>query len=1023
MNSPMQSFIQSFIRMGSICLLLASASVANAAEGVSFNRDIRPILSAKCFACHGPDSAAREADLRLDRAEGAAHVLQDGGESELLQRILSPDPDLRMPPPDSKLSLSTAERELLQGWVEKGANYEGHWAFQTPVRPKLPTLDEPWATWPANEIDHFIAQQLQLRGLEHAPPAAPRTLARRLALDLTGLPPTLEQVETFAANPTENAYEKLVDELLASPRYGEQMARFWMDAARYADTNGYQYDLEREQWVWRDWVIHAFNENKPFDQFTIEQLAGDLLPDSTDEQRLATGFNRNHSVTIEGGIIDEEYRTEYVVDRVVTTSSVWLGLTMTCSRCHDHKYDPISQREFYQFFAFFNNVPERGMRGFAPQAKIASPLRQSAVQNLQAKVAEARKIVDQQLAAEQADFEQWRQQRLKQVESGWQWADLESMRSTGGATLQRQKDGSVLATGKNPTTDTYVVEIPVASHASAIRLEALTDPSTVNEGAGRGSNGNFVLTEIVAEFMPAAVGDEVKPAGDDSFEKVKFKSASADYSQKDFNVSLAIDGKRDRKGWAVDGHEKIESRTATFALEEPVGRGVLRLQLVHKYGLSHQIARFRFSVWAADQGGEPPQAAELALLGIKSPTAAQRAALRQLLARQFGSAKLQRALAELKRAEQRLEQISAQVPSTMVMSEMPQPRATRVLFRGEYDKPRDVVQAGTPQALPPMPEDNPRNRLGLAKWLVSRQHPLTARVTVNRLWQQLFGRGIVATVEDFGAQGEWPTHPELLDWLAVDFMESGWDVKRLLKRIVMSSTYRQSGQLSKDNGADNRWLSRGPRMRLDAEVIRDSALAAAGLLTDDLGGPSVFPYHPEGLWQEINNRPGYSRTYQQDTGDGLYRRSLYTFWKRTVPPPSMAVFDAPTREFCVVRRSRTNTPLQAFVMLNDPQFLEAARVLAGRALTSKQVAPNDADRLRYIFQSLLTRLPAEAETRVLLELLQRRRERYAGDEAAGERLLKVGETTVPSDLDRTELAAWTAIARTVMNLSEFVTKP
>lgn len=1008
-------------------MLLACVTSTVAEDPVRFSRDVRPILSEKCFFCHGPDANHREADLRLDiQADAKDHVIVEGqvDESEFYTRIISDDDDEQMPPPDSGKELTTEELDVLRRWIEQGAPYEGHWSFIPPAKPDIQIVDN--EDWVRSPIDRVVLARLDAEKLAPSPQASRHTLIRRLSLDLNGLPPTIEDINAFVNDTSDHAYEKVVDRLLRSDRYGEHMARYWMDAARYADTNGYQYDLEREQWVWRDWVIHAFNTNMPFDQFTVEQIAGDLLPEASDTQRLATGFHRNHPITIEGGVIDEEYRTEYVVDRVVTTSTVWMGLTMMCGRCHDHKYDPISQKEFYRFFAFFNNISEKGLNGFNPKAKVPSPFVQDEYESLANQVASARTEYEQVVKETGLSFETLEDQLKMELAGAWKVVVPDQMTSAGEATLTVQEDQSVLASGSNPVNETYEVILRTdARRISAIRLDALRDPSTVNGGTGRGSNGNFVLSELEVEAASVENPDE--------FRKVELADAEADYSQKDYGIELAIDGKADRTGWAVDGNTKTENRTARFLFRKPVldasGNSddsgvVLRVRMIHRYGGSHHIARFRLAIHDSDS---PLVSMSLASV-VNKPAAkrspAEQQQLRDGLLDRFGSEEVKAAAGKLHQFEKQLDAFLANFPATMVLAELPSPRETHVLFRGEYDKPGDRVEVGTPESLPSMPDEFPRNRLGLARWLVMPEHPLTARVTVNRFWQQLFGSGIVKTTEDFGSQGDWPSHPGLLDWLAVEFVESGWDVKALFKKIVMSATYRQSSRMTPGSlrlDPENRLLARGPRLRLDAESIRDSALFAAGLLSDHVGGPSVFPYHPAGLWQEINNRPNYSRTYKQDSGEKLYRRSLYTFWKRTVPPPSMAAFDAPEREFCRVRRSRTNTPLQAFVMLHDPQFVEAARHLAGRMLT--EGGSKISDRITYGFQLAQSRVPTQKELDVLSKTIEQRLAQYRVDSDAAARTVSVGDSLSDESLDQTNLAAWTTVARMILNLSEFVTKP
>ncbi len=1001
------------------CFLLAISLVPtwSAADDVRFNRDVRPILSKYCFSCHGPDATHREAELRLDVADSAtkhAIVPRKPDESELVARVTSTDPDEVMPPPEFGKSPSADEIRILRKWIAEGAEYEGHWAFLPPQRPAPPVV--PAGSTVHNPVDRFVLARLRREGLQPTEPADRATLIRRVSVDLTGLPPTPEEVAAFVHDERPDAYEKVVDRLLGSRRYAEHMARLWLDAARYADTNGYQYDLEREQWVWRDWVIDAYDRNVPFDRFTVEQIAGDLLTDATDQTRLATAFHRNHPITIEGGVIDEEYRTEYVVDRVATTSTVWLGLTMTCCRCHDHKYDPVTQREFYEFFAFFNNVPEKGHNGFNPKITAPSPFRSSERQRLGREIVEVQSEIDERLAA--SNVAKWETELADSLRDRWGVVSPDVKQSRGGATFEPQPDGSLLATGKNPATDVYTFEFDADRPVHAVRVEALTHESFVGGGTGRGSNANFVLGEFTLATSPA---DE--PA---AFAARKIARAEADYEQSGYPLKAAVDGNTTgRGGWAVDGNTKRENRTAVFHLAEPVApdsTGRVRVELHFSWGGSHTIGRVRLAAARKPLADAPADVVAIVGTDAKSRTPDQSRRLSEYLATRFGSPELRASVERGRVLRSRLSGIDA-VPATMVMAEMPNPRTTHVLFRGEYDKPRDVVTPGTPAALPPMADDLPRNRLGLARWLVRPDHPLTSRVAVNRLWQQLFGVGLVRTAEDFGAQGEYPTHPDLLDWLAVEFVESGWDTKAMLKTIVLSAAYQRSSRVTPESFArdpENRLLARGPRLRLDAEVIRDSALFSAGLLSDHVGGPSVFPYHPPGLWQEINNRPGYSRTYKRDSGEKLYRRSLYTFWKRTVPPPSMAAFDAPEREFCVVRRSRTNTPLQAFVMLNDPQFVEAARHLGSRMIESG----DDTDtRLVHGFQLCFARTPSDRELAALRRVVERRLARYTADEDAARKVLAVGESPVDGQQDVAEQAAWASLGRTLLNLSEFVTKP
>lgn len=1000
-------------------LVIAASPLAAgfADDDLSFNRDIRPIFSKTCFACHGPDSHAREADLRLDlQAEATTErdgvqpiVPGDADSSPVFQRVSAADPDEQMPPPDFHTQLTEREKALLKRWIDEGAEYEEHWAFIPPVRPDVPAQ--------ANPIDHWVQAKLP-DSVTPAEQADRATLVRRVSLDLTGIPPTPAEVNAFVNDPAEDdvAYKKVVDRLLASPRYAEQRTRYWLDAARYADTSGYQYDKIRDQWVWRDWVIHAFDSNMPFDEFTIAQTAGDLLPDLTPQTRLATGFHRNHPITIEGGVIDEEYRTEYVMDRVVTSTTTWLGLTFLCARCHDHKYDPISQDDFYSFYAFFNSVPERGLNGFDPKAKIESPLNPIDLTELDQALANAEQRFESEVKKLDGEMAAWEEQIRKQVDDEVHTVAIDRLAAQHNTNLVQQDDGSILATGANPPTQVYEIEFRVEeSPLRSIRLEALTHDRHANKSTGRGSNGNFVLSEV-----------RVKAArGDAEFQSVKIASASASYEQKGYPVTAAIDGKTGRGGWAVDGNSRIADSTAVFTLEESPQPGTrVRFLMEHTWGGSHTIGHFRLAVQREDNEPVPAAIRELLTVDASRWDAAQRSEFSRYLALRFGGDTLTKLDQELKSARAKRDRAISSVPDTMVLSEMPKPRETFVLMRGEYDKPIDErqVEPNIPGVLGGLPDDLPRDRLGLARWLVSRDNPLTARVTVNRFWAQLFGVGLVKTIEDFGSQGEYPSHPELLDWLAVEFMESGWDVKHLFRTLVTSRTYRQSSRLTPEahaNDPDNRMLARGPRHRLDAEAIRDSALAVSGLLNAKVGGPSVYPYHPEGLWMEINNRPGYSRAYPHtEDASALYRRSLYTFWKRTVPPPSLAAFDAPGREFCMVKRSRTNTPLQAFVMLHDPQYVEAARKLGERMMAEA----DDAERLQFGFELCLAREPKPQELKSLQHAFETRLAYFKANPDEASKLLGIGESPLPGGVNQAELAAYATVGRILLNLSEFITK-
>ena len=1004
--------------------ILIGITASISAAPLSFNRDIRPILSNNCYKCHGPDNAARKAKLRLDReADSRAEhksgtrtiVPGDLVESELIYRISAKDNDERMPPTDSNKHLTKNQIELLKQWVKEGGKYEQHWSFIPPKAAPLPAVKQ--KNWPRNDIDHFVLARLEAEGLKPSPEVDKATLLRRVSFDLTGLPPSLKELNAFLADSSPKAFEKALDRLLTSPRYGEHMARYWLDAGRYADTNGYQYDTHRSMWPWRDWVINAYNRNLPFDQFTIEQLAGDQLPNATLQQKVATGFNRNHPITIEGGVIDEEYRTEYVIDRVTTTAQVWMGMSFLCGRCHDHKYDPLSQKEFYQFFSFFNQVPERGKSGFTPNIKVPP----AGVEQAKNKLIVAEKKLKAQenlIANAQTKWET----TLKTKTDQPVWTIIKPTTVTGGkgTTFTPLPDLSTLAGGKSPVNEIYDIGLRTKEVGiTAIRLECLKHESLPHGGAGRAFNSNFVLSEFELEI--------VSPIKNRKAQRIKFKRAIADYSQNNYNISASIDDNKGT-GWAVDGPTKKENRVAMYVADKPFGLegGTdLRIRMHFNYpDIIHAIGRFRLALTNdADPQLTPSESIpQIAALPMAKRTPQQKQRLREHFLKTGASPELRSLQSQIGSLRTELKLLQGQGATTMIMQDMAKPRATHVLYRGQYDQKREQVTANTPAFLPTLQKDAPRNRLSLARWLVNGQHPLTARVAVNRHWHRLFGVGIVKSTEEFGIQGDWPSHPALLDWLAVHFTRSDWNTKALLKLIVSSASYRQSsrttpGLLSRD--PENRLLTRGPRHRLDAEVIRDNALAVSGLLVEKIGGPSVFPYHPKGLWMELNNRPNYSRTYKQDTGDKLYRRSLYTYWKRTVPPPSMATFDAPEREFCLVRRSRTNTPLQAFVMLHDPQFVEAARHLANRMINASD---STEDRIKHGFRLATSRLPNEKEKAVLHRLFRERLAFYGKNPESIKVLFSVGESKQQENLPEAEHAAWITVSRALLNLSETITK-
>jgi hypothetical protein len=1046
---------QAIFLQAAFTVLLLAPIMTTAADRVHFNRDIRPILTEKCTYCHGPDANHRKADLRLDVREDAitagAIVPGDAAKSELIARILTSDADDLMPPPDSHKKLTPAEKDLLQRWVAEGADYQGHWAFEKPVRPAVPETPDARASV-RNAIDSFVLTRLQEEKLGFSPRADPRSLARRLSLDLTGLPPAPEVVEAFAADPSDAAYEALVDRLLQAPAYGEHMASQWLDCARYADSHGFQIDSSRNMWPWRDWVIRAFNENQPFDQFTIDQLAGDLLPNPRLDQIVATGFHRNHRLNGEGGSIEEEWHIENVIDRVDTTGATWMGLTLACARCHDHKYDPISQREFFQMFAFFNNIDESGImrdtrrtRGGNPDPSIKLPTveQQRELARLHDTVVKSEAAVraaEKQLPALLSAWEPGFQLDLAQSKPQWQPLEPAKVSSVHGTTFTRQKDGTWLAGGPTPEHETYLIQAPVAtSLLSGLRLDIQPDPSLPAGSVGRNDYGNFVLTQIEAEITAPSLEHPLV---------LTFTEVEADYSQKGWGIEslvpadLTKNAKRTStkggnrgQGWAVDGNTRREPNRALFLTSSPIPvppDATLTVRLVHTTLGKHQIGRFKINLTQAppetvtlDGDGAAPQDIRAILaLAPDQRDAKQKARLTAFYRAGFDSP-VKRADTALASARKRHTQFEASLPDVMVMKELPEPRTAHILIRGQYDKPGDAVTAATPAILPPLPDGAKRDRLALARWLVSPEHPLTARVWVNRQWERFFGLGLVKSSENLGVQSDPPSHPELLDWLATEFMGSGWNMKHLQKLIVMSATYRQtasrthlpSGLPAQD--PENRLLARGPRQRLSAEVIRDQALAISGLLDPKIGGPSVRPYMPQGVWDETSVY-GDLRNYKPDVERGLYRRTLYTIWKRTAAPPTMLLFDSPSRETCTVKRARTNTPLQALALLNEVTYLEAARVFAQRMIQHGGTAP--AERITWAFRQALSRPPDTRELTILTAGLQRHLARYQTAPAEASALLATGHAPLPPDLDPALLAAYTVTANVVLNLDELLNK-
>jgi hypothetical protein len=1162
------------------------------APAIRYDRDVRPILSDRCFHCHGVDPAHRKAGLRLDRAEdataprkgGAAIVPGDPETSLLWQRVSSREPDMVMPPPESgRHALTPEEQRTLRTWIEQGAVYEPHWAFTPPRRPVVPSPADP-SGWCRTTVDRFVLERLRAAGLEPSAEAPRAVLARRVFLDLTGLPPTPEELRAFVEDARRDAYERLVDTLLTEEPYrtrtAERLATPWMDLARYADTSGIHMDAGRQMWAWRDWVIAALRDDMPYDRFVVEQLAGDLLPGATDAQRIATGFHRNHVTSDEGGAIDAEYLLEYAVDRVNTTGAVFLGLTVGCARCHDHKFDPITQEDFYGLLAFFNSNEEPGIYSQVPDANRAlEPYLEIPTAEQRARLA----ALDEDLRARRAErenpapedsaaFARFREALRAAGTAAWTTATPVSAVSMNGAELVPQPDGSILARGANPATDVHALTVRTPPGQRLILLEMLEDASLGQGRTGRAANGNAALTGVEVEAVSAA--DPARRV------RVPLTWAWADVEQPDgdFAAVNALDPSPAR-AWAPNSHLQPGRRALLLCAEAPFGfeEGtdlVVRLRYESQYAL-HAFGRVRVRTAPADAAllarlpaatgswhvagpfpaasgpeaydarhgperaagvvpgaafagrpwrhapsikeGEPaalaegtgaeyvgreiwsPDERDLALslgsddgiqvfmngalahehrvdrgvapdqervvvhlrpgrntlvckvvntggpggffhreeraadvlpraatvLALPEDAASPEALARGTEAWRSAFSPAYRALSErIAALEKERATVAAGVARTMVMRDRAQPTETFVMTRGLYDKPdrSRPVQRAVPAALGALAPDAPRTRLGLAEWIVSPANPLTARVTVNRLWELLFGRGLVRTSDDFGYQGEWPTHPELLDWLAVEFREGGWDVRRMLRLLVTSGAYRQASPVRPDAAAvdaENRLLASFPRQRLSAEAIRDQALHVSGLLVERAGGPSVKPYQPEGLWQEVAMPQSNTRAYVQGTGEALWRRSLYTYWKRAAPPPSMLVLDAPTRESCTTRRLTTNTPLQALVLWNDPQFVEAARVLAARVLLEPG---DDAARLRGLVERCTASAPSPRLAAALAEALAAYRARYRAAPEDAARLVAVGAAPRPEGVPAEELAAWTLVANAILSSDAAIVK-
>lgn len=1029
---------------------------------VDFAREIRPILSDNCFTCHGPDDKQRMAGLRLDTRAGAfikagVIVPGDAGKSRLIKRITSKDPNAVMPPPESGHKLTERQIALLTRWVDEGAQWQEHWSFVAPKRPDAPALKT--ITGARNPIDNFIFSRLEKEGLKPSPEADRATLARRLYLDLTGLPPEPAEIDVFLADRSPDAYEKLVDKLLASPHYGERMALMWLDLARYADSHGYHIDSHRDMWPWRDWVIRAFNSNKPYDQFTVEQIAGDLLPNATQDQKIATGFNRNHMINFEGGAIPEEYLSEYLVDRVETTSVTWLGLTMGCARCHNHKYDPVSQKEFYKFYAFFNNINEVGLDGRVGNARPFLSLPTDEQTRRETELKTSIKSLEEALSDKNIDplIKAW-ETPLRSRRPDSRVANLLAHYEMDGGladTSGRYLHARVLR--GEPSFGEGQVEKAVSldgqteiDFGSAGRFEKdrkFTLATWLRPGLGK--VGNFIFQKIEDEetrrgfellFEETQLFDIQRWAAPLTVRltsawpenSIVIRTRELFYTGQWKHLAIVSDGSGRAAGIRVYLNGKpAEVEVVKDSLTGSTGNDGGLLMGSRETGRSYSGGVDDLRLYDATLSDDEIRrlAVDYTIHTVVTIEPAKRskdqqARIREHYLTEVAAPGIRRQHADLKRLNKEQDELKKSTLNVMVMSELSKPRETFVLERGDYRNRGEKVAPGVPAILPPLGAGERVDRLSLARWLVDPNHPLTARVAVNRFWQLYFGHGIVKTSEDFGSQGEPPVHPELLDWLATEFIRTGWDVKGLQKLIVTSATYRQSSKATHaliEKDPENRLLARGPRFRLPAELVRDNALAVSGLLAQKIGGPSVLPYQTPGLWEELAFGDGFSmQTYVQGHGEDLYRRSMYTFWKRTVPPASLSTFDAPDREKCVARRAVTNTPLQALVLMNDPTYVEAARTLAQRALL--EGGRSSSDRIHFAFRRATGRHPSGAEVSVLRKLLAGQMSTFRKDPVGAEKLLSVGESPYSDRIPRHELAAWTMVASAILNLDETITK-
>ena len=1039
MFGKLYRFSRFALAFAAACSMATASFAANGSGPINFNREIRPILSDNCYTCHGPDSGKRKAGLRLDLKDGALTKLKSDNfaivpnhpeKSSLVARITTKDEDDRMPPNKTGKQLTVAQIDLLRRWVAQGAEWQAHWSLIKPETPPLPAVKN--KRWPKDPIDRFILARLEKEKLKPSPETDKATLVRRVTFDLTGLPPTPAEVDAFLADRKPGAYERLVDRLLASPRYGEHEARYWLDAARYGDTHGLHLDNERSLWPYRDWVVQAFNHNERFDQFTIEQLAGDLLPNATQEQKVASGFNRCNVSTSEGGAIDEEFYVRYAVDRTETTGVVWMGLTFGCAVCHDHKFDPISQKEFYEMYAFFNNMNEKAMDGNAllppPTIKLPTPEQQAQLAQLN----ESIRTREQQMRVEAAKIIYTEPERktnaVTNLRGDFVWVEDDfpkgaKIEASGEAGAIKWLENDRVHSGKRAFTRTdkglaqdfftQATQPLIVGQDDKLFAYVYLDPADPPKA--------IMLQYHTSEWLHRANwGDEdAIPFGDKGTSKKLLLGA---LPKAGAWVRLEIDAsKLDLKpGAKIDGMAFTQfGGTVTWDQA-----GIFTATSQEDFSDLSQLA-WEEQVQARDKKDLPKEVTDTLKVAADKRTDAQQKTLREYyLANIYAPARttFEPLIKERNELKKQRDELDNSLPATMVSQEMEKPRGAFVLKRGQYDQRGDPVQPGVPAVLPPLAARGTTNRLDLARWLVNPDHPLTARVTVNRFWQQFFGTGIVKTAGDFGTQGEWPSHPQLLDWLATEFIRSGWDVKHMLRLIVTSATYRQSSVVTDDLlhlDPQNRLLARGPRFRLDAEEIRDNALYVSGLLNEKMGGRGVRPYQPSGIWEAVGYTASNTAKFTQDHGDALYRRSLYTFWKRTAPPPYFTTFDAPSREKYCTRRERTDTPLQALVTMNDPAYVEAARHLSARMILHGSDVD---DRLEFGFRLVTARHPSSGEKSILRDTLKKYLTKYQADQEAAKKLITVGESPVDDKLNPPELAAYTMVASLLLNLDETLNK-